>query len=529
MLKRRHSRRNPNLNTEPLASHVVRLENAVLVRSFAHSHSEEAMKLKLLASVAAAGLFAAGAASAEPNGWYGAIDAGYHMIDDINAESSTTGANWNYEVNDGWAAFARLGYRFNPNWRVELEGGYRSGDIGTVRAVSGTQGLCNLTPATGPCHSPEGDIESATLMANVIYDFGYEAWGIRPFVGLGAGVNRVNVDTIGALRANRGATFTADDTSTKFAAQAIAGLAWAIGDRANIDLTYRYLTGDAKFASTTAGTGVGATSFGEWDGDYDQSHTVTLGLRYSFGAEAVAQAQGHGVRLVVVAVPFAERRGAHARPGRRRGELGVARQIAVGQVDVGAVADGPGQTRDRLSGELGRGVVRREGGPTVGAQGADRVDVDAVHAGAQTHERADAPGFVAEVINDIGHQGGGFDVAFGRVARTRRRRQVAQALRARHGADRADVARAIAAFEFHTPVGVETIAQARKGGPAVVHFIVPVGARGRRLGVDVVDHVIAGVDGAVPTIGFRRCGAGCEQPGRGDGGEKFELHGFLTV
>ena len=241
------------------------------------------MKLKLLASVAAAGLFAAGAASAEPNGWYGAIDAGYHMIDDINAESSTTGANWNWEVNDVWAAFARLGYRFNPNWRVELEGGYRSGDIGRVRAVSGTQGLCNFTPATGGCFSPEGDIESVTLMANVIYDFGYEAWGIRPFVGLGAGVNRIDVDTVGALRANRLATFAADDTSTKFAAQAIAGLAWAISDRANIDLTYRYLTGDAKFASTTAGTGVGATSFGEWDGDYDQSHTVTLGLRYSFG------------------------------------------------------------------------------------------------------------------------------------------------------------------------------------------------------------------------------------------------------
>ena len=163
------------------------------------------MKLKLLASVAAAGLFSAGAASADPNGWYGAIDAGYHMIDDINAESSTTGANWNWEVNDGWAAFARLGYRFNPNWRVELEGGYRSGNIGRVRAVTGTQGLCNLTPATGGCFSPEGDIESATLMANVIYDFGYEAWGVRPFVGLGAGVNRVNVDTIGNLRANRGA------------------------------------------------------------------------------------------------------------------------------------------------------------------------------------------------------------------------------------------------------------------------------------------------------------------------------------
>ena len=37
------------------------------------------MKVKLLAGVAMAGLFAAGAASADPNGWYGAVDVGYHM------------------------------------------------------------------------------------------------------------------------------------------------------------------------------------------------------------------------------------------------------------------------------------------------------------------------------------------------------------------------------------------------------------------------------------------------------------------
>jgi OOP family OmpA-OmpF porin len=242
------------------------------------------MKLKLLASVAVAGLFAAGAASAEPDGWYGAIDAGYHQMEDgINAESQVTGNNFNFEVNDGWAAFARLGYRFNPNWRVELEGGYRSGDVGRVRAISGPNGVCNLTPATGPCTSPDGDIESTTLMANVIYDFGWEAWGIRPFVGLGAGVNHVNTDVIGRLRNNRAVGFEADDSSTKFAAQAIAGLAWSISDRANIDLTYRYLTGDAEFNSATS---VAAYNQGVFEGDYDNSHTVTLGLRYAFGADA---------------------------------------------------------------------------------------------------------------------------------------------------------------------------------------------------------------------------------------------------
>lgn len=235
----------------------------------------------LLASGAAAALaMTATAASADPNGWYGAVDAGFHTMEDgINAESSTTGANWNWEVNDGWAAFARLGYRFNPNWRLELEGGYRAGDIGTVRAITGSQGLCNLTPATGGCFSPEGDITSTTLMANLIYDFGSADAVLRPFVGLGVGVNRVNTDAIGNLRANRTAALAADDSSTEFAAQAIAGLAWALSERTSLDLTYRYLTGDAAWASTTAGTGVGATAFGTWEGDYDQSHTVSLGPR----------------------------------------------------------------------------------------------------------------------------------------------------------------------------------------------------------------------------------------------------------
>ncbi|MCK6105629.1 cell envelope biogenesis protein OmpA, partial [Brevundimonas sp. EYE_349] len=60
------------------------------------------MKTFVLASSAAAALaLSAGAASAEPNGWYGAIDAGYHTMDDITAESSTTGASWKYEVNNG--------------------------------------------------------------------------------------------------------------------------------------------------------------------------------------------------------------------------------------------------------------------------------------------------------------------------------------------------------------------------------------------------------------------------------------------
>ncbi|MFN3559952.1 MAG: outer membrane beta-barrel protein, partial [Brevundimonas sp.] len=92
------------------------------------------VKTFILASSAAGALaLSAGVAAAEPNGWYGAIDAGYHTIGDIETVSQTTGPQFDFEVDDSWAGFARLGYRFNENWRVELEGGYRdSNDIESV-------------------------------------------------------------------------------------------------------------------------------------------------------------------------------------------------------------------------------------------------------------------------------------------------------------------------------------------------------------------------------------------------------------
>ncbi|MBL0947834.1 MAG: cell envelope biogenesis protein OmpA, partial [Brevundimonas sp.] len=58
------------------------------------------MKVKLLASVAAVGIFAAGAASAEPNGWYGAIDAGWHKVNDVYAVDSLAGNGWEFEIKE---------------------------------------------------------------------------------------------------------------------------------------------------------------------------------------------------------------------------------------------------------------------------------------------------------------------------------------------------------------------------------------------------------------------------------------------
>ena len=217
------------------------------------------MKVKLLAGVAMAGLFTAGVANAEPNGWYGAIDAGYHTIgtiETIDQPGAPFGPQFDFEVEDDWAAFARLGYRFDQNWRVELEGGYRSNDIESVDNPNAgiPTGVCQVGPAAAACTLPDGEISAATLMVNMIYDFGSEGDALRPFIGMGAGLNRVNTEFLGTLGGNRTVGVGADDSSTELAAQFLGGLAFAISDRAHLDLTYRYLMSNMEFASFTSVT-----------------------------------------------------------------------------------------------------------------------------------------------------------------------------------------------------------------------------------------------------------------------------------
>ncbi len=231
------------------------------------------MKVKLLAGVAMAGLFAAGVANAEPNGWYGAIDAGYHAAD-VEMGGSTLA---DMDVDDDWAGFARLGYRFTENWRVELEGGYRPGDLGEIVNSAGARSICNAIPAVGACEIPEGDVKSAALMVNVLYDFGTADSPLRPFIGLGAGVNRVNTDILGTFASNRTVAFGADDSSTELAAQAIAGLAFALGDRGHLDLTYRYLMSNMEFDTFVSNA---LFDQGVREGRYTD-HSLTLGLRYT--------------------------------------------------------------------------------------------------------------------------------------------------------------------------------------------------------------------------------------------------------
>ena len=175
------------------------------------------MKLKLLAGAAMAAAFAASGAAAQ-EGWYGAVDLGYHWPDQFEVTSSNNAANgspyaWELNQEDDWAGFARLGYQLNDHWRVELEVGYRGGDIDSVRGGSNQSvvGLCTpgvtRTTAVPACGSPDGDVTSWTAMGNLIYDI-MPGSALNPFIGGGIGVNHTKVDVTGQFSNVPGA-FTA--------------------------------------------------------------------------------------------------------------------------------------------------------------------------------------------------------------------------------------------------------------------------------------------------------------------------------
>ncbi|OXE36257.1 MAG: hypothetical protein CGW95_08865, partial [Phenylobacterium zucineum] len=256
------------------------------------------MKFKLLAGAAMAAVCVASGASAADTGWYGAVDLGYHWPDSFALKSSNNASTgqpyaWDLSQKEDWAGFARLGYRVSNNWRVELEGGYRTGDVNSFRGGAGQAivGVCApgviRTAASPTCGAPSGSVQVWSLMGNVIYDFAPDAV-INPFLGAGLGASQIKVDGLQGQFSNVTGTISAANpayqnlsiskSDTTIAYQLIAGAAWKATDLLNVDLTYRYLGGaDSSFKST----GSAALQPGVFKGPYRDA-SVTVGLRYSF-------------------------------------------------------------------------------------------------------------------------------------------------------------------------------------------------------------------------------------------------------
>jgi OmpA-OmpF porin, OOP family len=192
--------------------------------------------------------------------WYGVFEGGGTFTPPVDIQSFatpvpvTTTGRLHEEL--GWAVFAGLGYSYDNNWRMELEGGYRHSDFNKYRPQGG---------AVAPI---DGEFEHFTLMANALYDF-TSPGGAMLSIGAGVGADYGRMKTNAFVPGYEG-----DDISLAF--QAIVGLSAPVTSWLDLALTYRYLyVTDLDLADDK----VIAPSVAHVIPDDLQNHTLTLGFR----------------------------------------------------------------------------------------------------------------------------------------------------------------------------------------------------------------------------------------------------------
>lgn len=194
--------------------------------------------------------------------WYGAIEGGGNWIEQFELQEYLTplGAPPSQAMlrtDPGWAAMVSLGYAFEEEWRLEVEGGYRDNQFDTI------------LPAGGTTSTIDGRFRNFTLMANAVHDI-VSPQGVVLSLGAGIGAVHSRMDSTGLSTA-----FDGDDVSLAF--QGIAGLSVPMNDWLDMSLNYRFLY---VRAVNLVDENAAAPSLANVSLEDLKSHTVTLGFRF---------------------------------------------------------------------------------------------------------------------------------------------------------------------------------------------------------------------------------------------------------
>jgi outer membrane protein OmpA-like peptidoglycan-associated protein len=204
------------------------------------------MKRKFLfASATALSLLATPVVAADEGFYIGVAGGGNIMHgDDINGN----GFNSEVEHDAGFVGTGVIGYKYENGFRNEIELGYRKNDIDTVSNVDGT-----------------GDTEVYSAMVNLLFDLDITETNIDTYIGGGVGGALIRHDKVGAVQGT-----TVDDSEFTPAFQGIAGISYALSDKADLYMNYQYFHAADPNFQTANNIKV--------DADYDSS-TVMIGLK----------------------------------------------------------------------------------------------------------------------------------------------------------------------------------------------------------------------------------------------------------
>lgn len=247
-----------------------------------------------LSAIAGALLSPAVAAAQPIEGLYVSGEAGANFAGDLQSSHDTT----KVDTDVGPVGLAALGWRFNDNLRVEIEGSYRSNDIDGISTL-------RTTDVHKPLTDVDGSADTYAVMANVAYDIPIRPFGLplRPYIGAGVGYGWLDFDNargdgVAAFRVpdnvivGRGPDVVRFGTAGAFAYQAIVGAALPLHGLPGLELTAEYrFFGMARVdtpvtRTTTSGELVNGIvpSSSTRNGFVIQDSAALIGMRYRFGA-----------------------------------------------------------------------------------------------------------------------------------------------------------------------------------------------------------------------------------------------------
>jgi len=223
------------------------------------------MRNKISVAVAAAWSLASVAAHAAPQDFYARVDTG---------GSFSTNAGKDVAVDIGSSAIvgAGVGAKVLPFLRTDLTLSYRPGYSFAAPPTA-------IEP---PGTTGRGDVKTLAALVNAYYDFPTLA-GFTPYVGAGVGVARNEVGTTTLSSNANGATVAtlSGSTTTQFAWQASAGVAYSILPAVAVDFGYRYFDAGEGRSGNTVTTALGSASFPVQRGNI-HAHEVQAGIRVGF-------------------------------------------------------------------------------------------------------------------------------------------------------------------------------------------------------------------------------------------------------
>lgn len=204
----------------------------------------------VIIGIALVAMSAPGYAADRITGTYISGGFGANFAGENDLESSGTTTTLDHDT--GFVGVMALGHAYANGLRGEIELGRRTNSIDKSGTVS-----------TG------GRSSALSAMINGYYDFATGSPFV-PYLGLGLGLARLNVDA-----APVGAS-SVEGSDTALALQGIAGVGYQMDNNWTASLEYRYLNLQGADIRSRAGSTL--------DADYD-SHSIMIGLRYTFGAE----------------------------------------------------------------------------------------------------------------------------------------------------------------------------------------------------------------------------------------------------